>query len=271
MADYAIGDIQGCYNSLRKLLDHIQFDDQNDQLWLVGDLVNRGPNSLAVLRFLSQLPHVAITLGNHDLYLLYNLYIKHPKKNHPEDTLTQILEAPDRDILGHWLTQQSILIYSKALNCVMTHAGMPPMWTLAQAQQYASELESVLHGENLIYFLKHMFGNHSNYWDEQLTGLDRLRTICNYFTRMRFCDTKGQLILNYKGATNQAPANTYPWYATPNRQSISPDIIFGHWAALMNPTPAPGIYALDSGCIWGNTLSALRLQDKQWFSVDSVL
>jgi len=267
MADYAIGDVQGCFHTLQKLLTAIQFDQKIDTLWLVGDLVNRGPDSLSVLRFLSRLPNTRITLGNHDLYLLYRLFIKNPTHHDEQDTLEDILTAPDRETLGHWLRQQPILIYSSTFNLVMTHAGIAPLWNLAQAQQYAIELEHVLRGDNFIPFLENMFGNDPDIWHPTLTGYARLRTICNYFTRMRFCNAQGGLVSDYKGSVAHAPVNTYPWYAVPNRCPIAADIIFGHWAALLGNCPVEHIYALDTGCIWGNTLTALRLQDKQRFSV----
>lgn len=267
MADYAIGDVQGCYHALQRLLTAIKFNPQTDKLWFVGDLVNRGPESLAVLRFLHTLPNTQITLGNHDLYLLYHLFVKNPTHQNAEDTLGDILSASDRESLGHWLRKQSVLIYSPELNLVMTHAGIAPIWTLPQAQQYAAELEQALRGDDFITFLENMFGNQPDLWSEELTGYARLRTICNYFTRMRFCDASGRLISHYKGDVKNAPNHTYPWYAVPNRCPIEPDIIFGHWAALLGKCPVKHIYALDTGCVWGNTLTALRLQDKQRFSV----
>lgn len=267
MNDYAIGDIQGCFNALQRLLDHINFHEHTDRLWFVGDLVNRGPDSLAVLQFIKQLPLTPrITLGNHDLHLLSQLFGDNPWKNQ-DDTLQEILDAPDVQELGHWLRQQAILYHDPELNVVMCHSGIAPMWTLAQAQTYAHELERALTGPDYQHFLTQMYGNEPNYWSSDLTGTTRLRVICNYFTRMRFCDAQGALCLSYKGSLSHAPINLYPWYAVPKRHEIPADVLFGHWAALNGECPHPQIHALDTGCLWGGALTALRLQDKRRFSV----
>lgn len=267
MADYAIGDVQGCYEPLLRLLDRIDFDDKVDRLWFVGDLVNRGPDSLNVLRFVSTLPiSPRVTLGNHDLHLLGSLFGDKPWKGH-DDTIQDILKAPDGEALGHWLRKQSILYYSTELNVVMCHAGIAPMWDLPKAISLAKELEQVLSGENFRDFLTHMYGNQPDIWSDELRGIDRLRMITNYFTRMRFCDAEGHLNLSYKGTIAEAPANLYPWYALPQRKEIDADLVFGHWAALMGVCPNPRIHAIDTGCLWGGSLTALRLQDKQRFSV----
>lgn len=265
--DYAIGDVQGCYEPLQRLLELIQFDDKVDRLWFVGDLVNRGPESLAVLRFIRSLtikPH--ITLGNHDLHLLGSLFAKNPWKGH-DDTLQEILKAPDGEALGHWLRQQSILCYSPEFNIVMCHAGISPLWDLSQAMALAKELEAVLAGDNFREFLTEMYGNEPDRWSDDLKGVARLRAITNYFTRMRFCDAEGRLNLSYKGTLAAAPAELYPWYAVPKRKEITTEIVFGHWAALMGDCPNPAIHAIDTGCLWGGQLTALRLQDKKRFAV----
>jgi bis(5'-nucleosyl)-tetraphosphatase (symmetrical) len=267
VADYAIGDIQGCYEPLQRLLHLIDFDEKTDRLWFVGDLVNRGPESLAVLRFISTLPVTPIiTLGNHDLHLLGSLFGDRPWKGH-DDTIQIVLKAPDGEHLGHWLRKQFILYYSPELKVVMTHAGIAPMWDLSQAISLAQELEAVLFGDSYQEFLTHMYGNEPAIWSDELSGLDRLRAITNYFTRMRFCDSQGRLELGYKGTIDKAPANLYPWYAVPQRKEVEVDIVFGHWAALMGKSPNPKIHAIDTGCLWGGPLTALRLQDKQRFSV----
>ena len=168
MADYAIGDIQGCYDPLQRLLQHLDFDDQRDRLWFVGDLVNRGPDSLAVLRFIKQLPLTPkITLGNHDLHLL-NLLFGNPQKHNPEDTLDAVLNAPDREELGHWLRKQSILVHDPVLQVVMCHAGIAPLWSLADAKAHAHELEIMLSGEHFHHFLSHMYGNKPDFWSTSL-------------------------------------------------------------------------------------------------------
>ncbi len=267
--DYAIGDIQGCYDSLLTLLDHIQFDDRRDRLWLVGDIVNRGPESLAVLRFIRSLHQTPrITLGNHDLHLL-GLLFSTKATSRDEDTLEAILKAPDRDEIGDWLRHQQILYFDSTLNVVMTHAGIPPIWPLKQAQKYAAELENVLQGDFFKDFLNDMYGNKPEKWSNELTETARWRLICNYFTRMRYCHADGRLALGYKKDIQHAPKDFYPWYATPERLDIESDIVFGHWAALNGACPHPHIHAIDTGCVWGRQLTALRLQDKRRFSVQA--
>lgn len=267
MADYVIGDIQGCYDTLMSLLDAIHYEPKKDRLWCVGDLVNRGKNSLAVLRFFQQLPiQPMITLGNHDLYLLFRLFVAGEKRNH-DDTIEEVLQAPDALELGHWLRTQPLIHYDPNLNVVMCHAGIAPKWSLLMAINYANEVARALTSPGYIDLLTHMFGNQPTHWSENLSGTARLRCIINYFTRMRFCDINGDLNLSYKGTLESAPADLIPWYDHPLRQPIAETILFGHWAALETILPVPNIYALDTGCVWGNTLTALRLQDKKLFSV----
>lgn len=270
VADYAIGDVQGCYQPLLRLLDLIHFDDKADRLWFVGDLVNRGPQSLAVLRFIRQLPIAPrITLGNHDLHLIHSLFVNQARNN-ADDTLQDCLQAPDKFELGHWLRKQPLLVHDPELNIVMSHAGIAPVWDLAQAKSCAQELEQVLSGPDFQSFLHPMYGNEPDHWSDQLEGMARLRVICNYFTRMRFCNQQGGLVLHYKGSVAQAPINLYPWYNVPHRLEIAADILFGHWAALGGKCPHPRIYALDTGCYWGGQLTALRLSDKKRFAVSGV-
>jgi bis(5'-nucleosyl)-tetraphosphatase (symmetrical) len=267
VADYVIGDLQGCYEPFMRLLALIHFDPQVDRLWLVGDLVNRGSDSLAVLRFVHQLstPPV-ITLGNHDLYLLNRLFVEGTWQN-PDDTIDEILAAPDALSLGHWLRKQPLLYHDPDLGVVMTHAGIAPLWNLQEAKARACEVEMHLQSAEFMELLTHLFGNQPIKWKDTLQGVDRLRCIINYFTRMRFCDASGGLFLSYKGTLQEAPLHMIPWYAHPLRQPISETLVFGHWAALGSICPVPNIYALDTGCVWGNALTALRLQDRQLFSV----
>ena len=249
MSDYAIGDVQGCFSSLQRLLDVINFNEHTDRLWFVGDLVNRGPDSLAVLRLIKALPLTPrITLGNHDLHLLSQLFSNNAWKNH-DDTLDQILTASDAQELGHWLRKQAILYHDTALNVVMCHAGICPTWDLPQAKACARELEQALAGPHYSDYLTHMYGNEPDHWSPDLTGQARLRVICNYFTRMRCCNAQGHLSLSYKGTLEHAPAGVYPWYAVPNRKEISAEIVFGHWAALKGECPHPKIHALDLSLI----------------------
>lgn len=267
MFDYAIGDVQGCLDPLLRLLELVQFNERADRLWFVGDLINRGPQSLAVLRFIKNLPITPrITLGNHDLHLLSRLWGNN-KRHDPDDTLQAILDAPDCDELGHWLRKQPILYHDLDLNVVMCHAGIAPVWDLETAKACASELENCLAGDDYREFLENMYGNSPSYWSPTLKGIPRLRVICNYFTRMRYCDERGQLVLNYQGNIANAPAGLYPWYEVPKRCAIQPDILFGHWSALKGQCSSSRIHALDTGCLWGGTLTALRIQDKQRFMV----
>lgn len=272
MADYAIGDVQGCYEPLQRLLESLHFNEHSDRLWFVGDLVNRGPQSLAVLRFIKNLPLTPrITLGNHDLHLLARLFGERNTLHNHDDTLQDILTAPDREELGHWLRRQSMLYHDSELNVVMCHAGIAPAWDLTKAKALALELEHALSGVHYRDYLNHMYGNEPDHWSDDLYGMDRLRVICNYFTRMRFCDVNGHLMLGYKGTLEHAPSNLYPWYTVPNRHDIKVDLIFGHWAALQGQCTHPRIHALDTGCFWGGQLTALRLQDKQRFAVSGVM
>lgn len=267
VSDYAIGDVQGCYEPLQRLLEHLNFDDNKDRLWFVGDLVNRGPESLAVLRFINSLKiKPKITLGNHDLHLLGLIFGNNSWKN-KDDTLEQILKAPDAEQLGHSLRQQALLHSAPEFNLVMCHAGIAPMWDLAKAKLLATELEQVLSGPDYHLFLRDLHGNEPSLWSDNLIGNERLRAIVNYFTRMRFCDHQGRMNLSYKGTLEKAPKDLYPWYDIPGRVKIEEDIIFGHWSALMGNSVHPGLYALDTGCIWGGPLTALRLQDRKKFSV----
>lgn len=271
MANYVIGDVQGCFEPLLRLLDEVHFNEREDFLWFVGDLVNRGPQSLEVLRFIKHLPNKArVTLGNHDLHLLALLYSKNPRINR-EDTLNAVITAEDKDDLGQWLRQQSLLYYDKIFNVVICHAGIAPLWTVAEAQKYACEVEDTLRGDQFIDYLNNLYGNIPDLWDLTLTGIPRLRLITNYFTRMRYVDKEGRLIFHYKGTTANAESRSIPWYALPQRQSIEPDILFGHWAALNGVCPMPGIYALDTGCFWGGKLTALRLEDRRRFAVRGLL
>src|SRR3989338_635345 len=205
VVDYAIGDIQGCYDPLMRLLEAIDFDDKHDRLWCVGDLVNRGPQSLDVLRFIKGLPiEPVIPLGNHDLHLLASLFTEKPWQGH-DDTLHQVLQAEDGLELGHWLRTQKLLYHDEALNVVMIHAGLAPVWDLDKAKQLAAELEEVLSGDDYSYFLSQMYGNYPDCWHDNLQGIERWRAITNFMTRMRFCTVEGCLNLSYKGTLEDAP------------------------------------------------------------------
>lgn len=266
MPTYAIGDIQGCYASLQKLLNHIQFNPNQDTLWFTGDLVNRGTQSLETLRFIKQLGdrHHTI-LGNHDLHLLAVLHSAHPGSR--GDTFDTILSAPDREELTHWLLQQPLLHHDEKNQFTMVHAGVSPNWDIATARSLAKEVEMILQSDQRSEFFQKMYGNHPNHWTADLKGFDRLRCITNYFTRARFCYPDGSLELNFKGEIHSHPENLMPWFQVPNRKTINDKIIFGHWAALGGVTNTANTYALDTGCVWGFKLTAMRLEDEKRFSV----
>jgi bis(5'-nucleosyl)-tetraphosphatase (symmetrical) len=272
MSTYAIGDVQGCYAELIKLLDKINFNSTKDQLWFVGDLVNRGPKSLEVLRFIKDLGDKCIVvLGNHDLHLL--AVVQGAQKYMPEDTFVDVLDADDKDELLTWLRQQKLCYFDKKLNFVMTHAGISPQWNLAKMQQCAQELEQVLQSDKCFEFLQHMYGNQPDFWDDNLISWDRYRYIANAFTRMRYCDEKGHLNLVEKGPLRSAPAHLKPWYKLLKPENKDLKIVFGHWAALMGKSHetdvAPNIFGIDTGCCWGRQLTALCLEDLQLFQVDA--
>lgn len=266
MATYAIGDVQGCLQPLQALLEKIQFDAQLDTLWFVGDLINRGPQSLETLRFIKSLgdKHKSV-LGNHDLHLLAVAYGAQPKIKH--DTLNEILGAVDCDELIAWLQHLPLLQTDASKRYVMTHAGLAPEWTLDAACALAQEAETLLRGKDAKMYLQKMYGNQPDHWRDDLTGVDRFRCIINYFTRMRYCYADGRLNLEFKGKLEDKPEDLLPWYEVPNRKNADTKIIFGHWAALKGETNTPNVYAIDTGCVWGRCLTALRLEDEQRISV----
>ena len=256
MAIYAIGDIQGCYDELLALLVDIQFDRNQDTLWFCGDLVNRGRKSLDTLRFVRSLGDRAVTvLGNHDLHLLaVHAGVKKDKK----DSLSEVLEADDVDDLIDWLRRRPLLHHDASLGFTLIHAGLPPQWNLAQAKLYARELQTVLRSDNYRDFLKVMYGDRPRRWRPELTGWDRLRFICNAFTRLRYCHADGRLALDEKAEPGRQATDHIPWFEMAERASTDMNIIFGHWSTL-GSYHVPGIYALDSGCVWGGQLTALRI------------
>ena len=263
MATYAIGDIQGCFKALTQLLAKIQFKPSQDRLWLVGDLVNRGPDSLQVLQWARGLGERAITvLGNHDLHLL--AVAEGFVSAHHGDTLHEILAAPECAELLDWLRHQR-MIYAEG-DWVLVHAGLLPQWSVAQALQLGAEVEAVLRADNYRDFLRHLYGNQPDHWDEQLSGVERWRVIVNAMTRLRVCSAAGVMDFKYKGAVQDRPKHTLPWYEIPGRKSAETNIIFGHWSALGLRVGSRHV-ALDTGCLWGGQLTALRLEDRQVFQV----
>lgn len=261
MATYAVGDIQGCYDEMRRLLDELAFDPGSDCLWLVGDLVNRGPRSLEVLRFVKSLGDRAVTvLGNHDLHLL--VVAAGVRKPHSGDTLDQILGAPDRDELLDWLRRQRLM--HAGSGCAMVHAGLLPQWTVPQAMVLAGEVEVALQGNDYPGFLQHMYGNTPTTWNDGLEGYDRLRVIVNAMTRLRLCTADGAMEFTHKTGPEGGPDGYLPWFDVPGRASRDTPIVFGHWAALGIKLRAD-LLGLDSGCVWGRRLTAMRLEDRRMF------
>lgn len=262
MAKYVIGDIQGCYDELQRLLETLRFDTARDTLWFTGDLVNRGPRSVEVLRFVKSLGVRAVTvLGNHDLHLL--AVAEHPRLLRRHDTFQDVLNAPDRESLLDWLRHQPLLHIDEAARRVLVHAGFVPQWTVVQASLLAKEVEFVLDQDQRTEFFSQMYGDEPDMWDDTLSGWSRLRFITNVFTRIRYCNGKGKYILDAKGPLGTQPRGYVPWFEVPNRQWHDYTILFGHWAALGAAKQAENIYSLDSGCAWGGSLTALRLDSDQ--------
>jgi bis(5'-nucleosyl)-tetraphosphatase (symmetrical) len=263
MATYAIGDIQGCYDELRRLVDSVGFDPARDRLWFVGDLVNRGPKSLEVLRFVRSLGDRAVTvLGNHDLHLL--VLAAGLGRARSDDTLDEVLAAPDRDELMHWLA--GLPLVHREGGYLMVHAGLLPAWDEARAQSLAGEVEAELRGDGRVSFLGRLYGSKPDHWTDTLEGADRLRVIVNAMTRMRFCDEAGVMDFHAKGETASAPEGYLPWFEVPGRAATHDVLVCGHWSAL-GVKLLPKVLMLDSGCVWGRSLSALRLEDRRLFEV----
>lgn len=266
MATYAIGDIQGCYQALLRLIEKLKFDPGQDRLWLTGDLVNRGSQSLEVLRFAKHLGQSCeVVLGNHDLHLLAIAHGVRASNHH--DTFHDILTADDRDALMHWLITRPLLVCDEARKIVMTHAGMAPCWRVEEARRYAHELERALQGDHAKAVLANLFGNTPDQWDPHLTGMERLRCIVNYLTRMRYVDIEGRLEFVYKAKPDTCPPGLMPWFESPMRQDKDWKIIFGHWASLQGETNTPNVHALDTGCAWGECLTAFCLETETRVSV----
>ena len=266
MATYVVGDIQGCLASLQALLAHVRFAKE-DRLWCVGDLVNRGPASLATLRFCRDLDaRFTTTLGNHDLHFLAMVYGGHPHL--PGDTLRGLLDAGDCAELAEWLRQQPLLV--EAQDHLLVHAGVPHIWDLATTRKNARLVEAAIRGAEHKAFFRAMYGNEPARWAEALTGMERLRAIVNYFTRMRLVDAGGSMEFAHKGGLEQPPTGYKPWFAHPSQ--LPGTIVFGHWAALNGVAPhschpQTRAYGLDTGCVWGRALTAMRLEDGRRFAV----
>lgn len=263
MATYAIGDIQGCFKSLRRLLDRIVFDPHQDRLWLVGDLVNRGPDSLATLKFIKSLgASVRPVLGNHDLFLLAaaeNIVTLRPK-----DTIQDILSSDELSELTEWLRRQPL--HQRDGQFFMVHAGLLPQWTIDEAAKLAKEVEKELAGPDYRELLRELFQGSTPQWDPGLKGMERLVSITRVFTRLR-TTTQGGEMSSYSGPPDEAPAGFLPWFRIPNRRSNDTTVITGHWAAL-GLHIEPNVLAIDSGCVWGRQLTAVRLEDRKIYQVE---
>ena len=273
MATYAIGDVQGCLRELNHLLTKIEFSS-TDKLVFLGDLVNRGPDSLGVIRLVRSLGAQSIVvLGNHDLHLLAILFGGHQHKQ--SDTLSEILEAKDAEEIGHWLRKQRLIYYDSLLDCMMVHAGIPHFWSIEKALSLAKELENVLSSDSgatpidFHVFFELMYGDKPNYWREDLEGMDRYRVITSFLTRMRFLDPLGNMDFSDKGVQTSEHSGLMPWFAFYGDRKISTKFLFGHWASLDGVTGKSGMIALDTGCVWGRSLTAYCLESEEIFSVQS--
>lgn len=267
MATYVVGDVQGCYEPLRRLLDSAEFSPTTDKIWFAGDLINRGPDNVRVLRFIMSLGQSAIAiLGNHDLHLL--AAAEGTRKPTRKDTIQDVLDAPDRYELLEWLRLRPLI--HREGSFIMSHAGIPHIWSAKKAFKYSQEVEDVLKSEQHNEFYRNMYGNKPIKWDNDLQGWDRLRTITNYLTRMRFISQKGRLDFDCKKPGDDAPEGMKPWFDYPRKQKDK-DItfLFGHWAALEGVTGTKGFVALDTGCVWGAQLTMIRLEDQQLFQVSN--
>lgn len=263
MALYAIGDLQGCLAPLERLLARIAFDPGRDRLWFVGDLVNRGPDSAGCLRLVKALGPAAVTvLGNHDLHLV--CVAAGIEKPRARDTLEGILSAPDRDELVDWLRHRPLMHVEGAH--AMVHAGLLPEWTVSRARELAAEVENALQGPGWRRFLADLYGNWPARWHDGLAGHDRLRAIVNAMTRLRVCTPEGEMALSFKGEPGEKFPDRVPWFSMPGRRSATHTIVCGHWSAL-GLRVGPDVLALDSGCVWGRSLTAIRLADRRLFQV----
>lgn len=263
MSVYAIGDVQGCYPELQRLLEKLRFDPAADRLWFCGDLVNRGGESLEVLRLVRGLDASSVVaLGNHDLSLLAVAEREPEARARTNPDLSRVLEAADSRELLDWLRGRCLLHHDPELNFTLVHAGLAPAWTLKRAQHIAREVEKTLQGPGHHALLQRMFGNRPARWSEKLQGHERLRAAINFFTRMRYCDVHGRIDFDAKGTPGSQRAGLYPWFEVPGAKSRDIRIVCGHWSAL-GRFAGLGIFAIDTGCVWGGTLTALQLDGEE--------
>ena len=259
MATWAIGDIQGCHDELARLIDKLRFDPAADKLWFCGDLVNRGGQSLAVLRLVRSLGDRAIVaLGNHDLSLLAIAERRQQEQARVNPELREVLFAPDRDELLAWLRTRNLVHVDRTLGFLLVHAGLFPRWTTRQAEDLAREIEEKLRGDGYRRLMKQMFGNKPDLWNPKLRGIDRWRAGINVFTRMRYCDVRGRIAFGDKGAPGTQRPGLYPWYEVPGQAPRDIRVVCGHWSTL-GRFSGLGIHAIDTGCVWGGALTAVRI------------
>lgn len=263
MSTYVIGDVQGCYEELSRLLELIRLDTATDELWLVGDLINRGPDNCSVLDLLMGLSNVQAVLGNHDLHFL--AIEAGFQKPHRSDTIKDLLDSPQREAYVDFLLTLPLLHVDRSKNAVLVHAGLPPQLTVDECLRLADEVETCLKSEQRNDFYSAMYGNEPACWNEKLTGMSRLRVITNYFTRIRYCTAEGTMELTHKA--DVAPDGYAPWFQFPRSDAFA--VLFGHWAALEGKSGVEFAIPLDTGCVWGRRLTALRLEDHQFFSVEA--
>jgi len=266
MSTYLIGDIQGCYEPLQRLLEKIRFDPGVDRLWSCGDLVNRGGQSLEVLRLLYQMgPACSVTLGNHDLHLLA-ADNRHPGGNCKNRELARVLQAADREQLIDWVSSQPLAAYSSRFRVLRVHAGVVPLWTCKQTVALAAEVSHVMNSDKRGKFLKRMYGSRPAKWHDKRKGWTRLRLISNILTRIRFCNARGKVLFKLTGPPGSQPPGFRPWYRHRHRRTRDVTMAFGHWAALGLRTKKRYL-ALDSGCVWGGPLTVIRLEDREVIQV----
>ena len=259
MSTYAIGDIQGCYAEFSKLLETVRFDPGSDCLWLLGDLVNRGPESLRVVQLVRSLSQSVVTvLGNHDLHFLAIHLGGHSMNKN--DTFVDLLESEEADEIADWYCQQPLIVADPGLGYAMVHAGIPHIWSLERAMAYAAEVEEVIRGEKRAEYFRDMYGNRPDHWSDQFRGIDRLRVVTNYLTRMRLLDPNARMNFSHKGSLSDAPEGWRPWYELRVQQPLPIKLLFGHWAALEGGTGFADVIGLDTGCVWGRELTALCLE-----------
>jgi bis(5'-nucleosyl)-tetraphosphatase (symmetrical) len=265
MSTYAIGDLQGCFLTLKALLAKIKFNPAQDRLWFVGDLVNRGAGSLECLRFMKSLgDRAVVVLGNHDLHLL--AIAEGVAKTKALDTLDEVLSAPDREVLLCWLREQKLLHVEGKF--AMVHAGLLPQWNWSQSLALAGDAEEMLRGKHYRHFLENMYGNNPDQWHDDLDGDGRLRVILNAMTRMRAITADGHMNLKFKGGLVEMPKDLQPWFTLPHQRDSDVTVLAGHWSALgLHVTP--NFIGLDSGCVWGRELTAMRLEDRATFQMPS--